>query len=86
MKKSVATSLLILFLGVLLSAVPLSARAQCTLCKSVVESSRTEKDGYDPTGLNKGIFYLMTVPYLLIGTVGFLWYRNSQKNKDKANS
>jgi len=67
--------------GILLSMVPLSVQAQCVLCKSQVESSRTEKDGYDVTGLNKGIVYLMTVPYLLMGTVGYLWYRNSKKNK-----
>ncbi|WP_232066397.1 MULTISPECIES: hypothetical protein [Hymenobacter] len=60
---------------------PRSVQAQCTMCKTQVEASRTDKEGYDTSGLNKGILYLMTIPYLLIGTVGFWWYRNNKKKK-----
>lgn len=70
-----------MLLGFLLSMLPLSAQAQCTMCKTQVESSRQDKDGYDTTGLNKGILYLMVIPYVLMGTVGFFWYRNSKKKK-----
>ncbi|GAB3306704.1 hypothetical protein GCM10027348_37620 [Hymenobacter tenuis] len=73
--------MLALLLGVLLSALPLNVQAQCTMCKTQVEASRQEKDGYDTTGLNKGILYLMTIPYVLIGTVGYFWYRHSQQKK-----
>jgi hypothetical protein len=81
MKKTVGAGLFALFLAVLLSVAPLAVQAQCTMCKTQVEAARTEKDSYDTSGLNKGIVYLMTIPYLLIGTVGYLWYRNSHKKK-----
>jgi hypothetical protein len=81
MKKTVFAGALTLLLGVLLSFLPLNAQAQCTMCKTQVEASRQEKDGYDTTGLNKGILYLMTIPYVLMGTVGYFWYRNSKKKK-----
>ncbi|WP_303310578.1 hypothetical protein [Hymenobacter sp. BT730] len=81
MKKVFAWGILALLLSCGLSLLPLSVQAQCTMCKTQVEASRTEKSGYDTTGLNKGILYLMTIPYVLIGTVGFFWYRNSQKKK-----
>ncbi|WP_460614187.1 hypothetical protein [Hymenobacter seoulensis] len=81
MKKILCSGMLALLLGVLLSALPLSVQAQCTMCKTQVEASRQEKDGYDTTGLNKGILYLMTIPYVLIGTVGYFWYRHSQQKK-----
>ncbi|MBC6990449.1 hypothetical protein [Hymenobacter sp. BT491] len=60
---------------------PIAAQAQCTMCKTQVESARTEKDAADYTGLNKGIVYLMTIPYLLMGAVGFFWYRHSHQKK-----
>ncbi|WP_426492836.1 hypothetical protein [Hymenobacter sp. 102] len=84
MKKVVNAGLFTLVVALLLSVLPLSTQAQCTMCKTQVEASRQEKDGYDTTGLNKGILYLMTIPYVLIGTVGFFWYRHSQQQKKKA--
>ena len=53
------------------------AVAQCVMCKSQVEAARAEKDDYDVTGLNKGILYMAAIPYLLMGAVGFLWYRRT---------
>jgi len=85
MKKAAFGGFLTLVVAVLLSVLPLASQAQCTMCKTQVEASRQEKDGYDTTGLNKGILYLMTIPYVLIGTVGFFWYRHSQQQKKKAN-
>jgi hypothetical protein len=32
-------------------------------------------------GLNKGILYLMTVPYLVLGGIGFMVYRNWKGGK-----
>jgi len=81
MKKMFATALFALLLGVLFSLAPQPATAQCTMCKTQVESARKEKEGYDPSGLNKGILYMAAIPYLLIGTVGYFWYRNSKAKK-----
>lgn len=59
------------------------ALAQCVMCKSQVEAARAEKDDYDVSGLNKGIVYMMTVPYLLMGAVGFFWYRRTHPKPNK---
>jgi len=67
--------LLALLLTAGLAAAPLRSPAQCVLCSTQVETARQEKDGYEPGGLNKGILYLMTIPYLLMGAVGYGWYR-----------
>ena len=77
MKKTFFAASLALLLGVLLSLAPLAARAQCVMCKSQVEAARQERDDYDVAGLNKGIVYMMAVPYLLMGAVGYFWYRRT---------
>jgi hypothetical protein len=82
MKKAAITGLFTLLLGVLLSFAPQLAQAQCSMCKTQVESARGNKEDYDASGLNKGILMLMTVPYVLMGVVGFIWYRHS-KGKGK---
>ncbi len=73
MKKLIFSLLLTLLT---LSAVS-PALAQCVMCKSQVEAARQERDDYDVAGLNKGIVYMMSVPYLLMGAVGFVWYRRT---------
>ncbi|OKL39474.1 hypothetical protein [Pontibacter flavimaris] len=64
------------------------AYSQCAMCRATVESNvgtGSDASGNEVgSGLNMGILYLMVVPYLLIGTVGFLWYKNSRKNANKA--
>ena len=81
MKKVLLTALFALVLGALFSLSPRTAAAQCTMCKTQVESARSEKDGYDFSGLNKGILYMAAIPYLLVGAVGYFWYRNSKAKK-----
>ena len=77
MKKTFFAAASALLLGVLLSLAPLGAQAQCVMCKSQIEAARQERDDYDVAGLNKGIVYMMTVPYILMGAVGFFWYRRT---------
>jgi hypothetical protein len=81
MRKTAIFSLFALVLSLFLSLTPLLASAQCSMCKTQVESARNEKGEYDTSGLNSGILYLMTVPYILIGTVGYFWYRHSHQPK-----
>ena len=84
MKKLVVKSFFVAVLALLVGLAPLAASAQCTMCKTQVESSRTEKDGYDFSGLNKGILYMATIPYLLMGVVGYMWYRKTHSLKKTA--
>ncbi|AKD03576.1 hypothetical protein PKOR_11060 [Pontibacter korlensis] len=64
------------------------AYSQCAMCRATVESnvgtgSRTPESEVG-SGLNTGILYLMIVPYILIGTVGFLWYKSNRKKEKEA--
>lgn len=58
-------------------------QAQCAMCRSSVASNHADHNRLTRfgDGLNKGILYLMAIPYILGGTVGFLWYRSYRKNK-----
>lgn len=49
--------------------------AQCPMCKMAAESN-LENGGTAGKGLNKGILYILTMPYLLVATIGFIWYKN----------
>ncbi|MBA9079021.1 hypothetical protein [Rufibacter quisquiliarum] len=67
----------VVVMALLLSVIP--AEAQCAMCRASVESSSGGPTDTIANGLNKGILYLMAVPYVLIGCVGFFWYRYSKK-------
>jgi hypothetical protein len=54
--------------------------AQCSMCKAVVESE-IDSGGLSALGINKGILYLMIIPYLLIMGVGYVLYKNYKKNR-----
>jgi hypothetical protein len=59
---------------------PEDAYSQCPMCKLSAESNLRD-GGSQGKGLNAGILYMFALPYLLVGTLGFLWYRN-RKNYD----
>ena len=62
---------LILILAIILNS---EATAQCAMCKAVAENA--QEDGYGlANGLNSGILYLMGIPYLLLGTLFFVFFR-----------
>ena len=54
-------------------------QAQCAMCRATVESNVEAQESTVGAGLNSGILYLMTIPYILIGTFGFIWYRYNLK-------
>ncbi len=54
-------------------AVPLTA--QCPMCKATAESN-LKHGGTAGRGLNTGILYMLLAPYLLVGTIGYIWWRN----------
>lgn len=69
------------FVGILtmliLSAADLLA--QCAMCRGSVESTMGNGRNNVGVGLNTGIVYLFVMPYLIVGVIGYLWYRNSKK-------
>lgn len=60
-------------------------KAQCAMCKAVIESE-TESGGAIAESVNSGILYLMAFPYLLVGVVGFIIYKNYLKKRANSNS
>lgn len=50
-------------------------QAQCPMCRMSAEANLKD-GGTAAAGLNKGIIYLLTIPYILIGTIGYFWWRN----------
>ncbi|WP_053992960.1 hypothetical protein [Mangrovimonas sp. TPBH4] len=65
-------------IGLLLS---LDSFAQCAMCRAVLES---EEGLSAAEGVNNGIVYLMAIPYILIGGLGFIIYYKffrTQKSK-----
>ncbi|MGM5468854.1 hypothetical protein ACS386_01120 [Flavobacteriaceae bacterium LMO-SS05] len=49
----------------------LRASAQCAMCRAVLE---TEEGQLAAEGVNNGIMFLMSIPYLLVAGIGFMIY------------
>ena len=48
------------------------------MCRAALES---EGNGVKAEAVNDGIVYLMAIPYILVGAVGYYIYRMKMKNK-----
>jgi hypothetical protein len=46
--------------------------SQCAMCRAVLES---QEDQSISAGLNDGIIYLMAIPYIVVGVMGFIIYK-----------
>ena len=57
--------------------------AQCAMCKATVENGLQNGTSKIGSGLNTGILYLMVIPYILFGVIGFYWYKSSKKEKSQ---
>jgi len=71
---------LVLIIAVFGLAVTFSvtAKAQCAMCTTAVESN-SQAGKTTTKGLNHGIMYLLAAPYLAIGVVGFIWYKKYRR-------
>lgn len=70
-------------LGLLLSLLAPAAtvQAQCPMCKASLESN-LKNGGTAGKGINKGIFMMLFMPYVLVGSIGYVWWRNRKRNYD----
>jgi hypothetical protein len=73
----------ILFLVLASCFIHFGALAQCAMCRASVENNVSNGETSIGAGLNNGILYLVVMPYLMAGIIGFLWYRTSKKKKAK---
>ncbi len=79
--KKIQRVLLILSLTLTFNCISVDTQAQCPMCKMSAENNMKD-GGTAGKGLNKGIFMMLGMPYVLVGTIGVLWYRN-RKNEDE---
>lgn len=64
------------------------SKAQCPMCKTNVEKAMQDEGNTTGLGLNDGILYLLSIPYIVVGAIGIYWYRNRQnaiKNQKSEN-
>jgi hypothetical protein len=51
---------------------PIASKAQCAMCRAALES---EEGGVKAEAVNDGIVYLMAIPYVLVGVIGYFIYK-----------
>ncbi len=59
----------ILVVLVLLLIFTIDSRAQCAMCKAAAESDLENNSKSIARGLNKGILFLMAMPYLIVSVI-----------------
>ena len=82
MKRIVKSIILILGLSLLSGSLPTQQlNAQCPMCRIAAESN-LKNGGTEGKGLNAGILFMLAMPYLIIGGIGLVWYKNRTKGVD----
>lgn len=57
---------------------PKELEAQCAMCRAVLESGESQEAA---EGINNGIVYLMAIPYLVVGVIGYFVYKTMKPAK-----
>lgn len=68
---------------ILLFFIANQAIAQCPMCRSAVESSMNEGSKSVGMGLNSGILFMLGTVYLVLFSVGFMWYKKYKANQQQ---
>jgi hypothetical protein len=63
----------------------IQAVAQCPMCRMSLESN-LKNGGTAGSGINAGILFLLATPYLLVGGIAFVWFRNRKSQQDNVES
>lgn len=61
-------------------AVPDVGKSQCAMCSLTAENA-TENGNAQGKGLNKGILFLLAIPYIATLGIGILWYKKYRSKK-----
>jgi hypothetical protein len=77
-KKKKAKSLCSLFFILYSLFFSLSSNAQCAMCRAALAG---ESNKAQAQAVNNGIVYLMVIPYLLVGGIGYYIYRMKKRKK-----
>jgi len=72
----------VLFVMFILVSATAEVSAQCAMCRTTLENNYSNGDPGIAAGINTGILYLLSMPYLAVIILGYLWYKSS-KNASK---
>ena len=84
-KIRVGLTVLFVLVVIVVCALPADVLAQCPMCRMSAQSNM-ENGGSAGRGLNNGILYMLAMPYLIIGTVGYFWWKNRKKGGESEES
>ena len=56
------------------------AFAQCAMCRTQLENNVSNGETGIAAGINTGILYLLSMPYLIVMVLGYFWYKSSRRN------
>jgi len=59
----------------------IDAAAQCPMCKLSAEQN-LKMGGTAGKGLNRGILMMLAMPYVIVGSLGYVWIRNRKKEEE----
>lgn len=65
-----------------LAAPNMELNAQCPMCKIGAESN-LKNGGAAGKGLNTGILFMLSAPYLIVGGIGYMWWKNRKKDDEE---
>jgi hypothetical protein len=68
-----------IIIGIVASSI--ESLAQCPMCRITLESN-LKNGGTAGSGMNAGIFMLLCMPYLIVGTIAFVWWKNRKTKED----
>lgn len=71
----------ILLLIIMLTFISIDSFGQCAMCRTTIESSISNGRSNIATGLNTGILYLLSAPYLLVAAIAYFWFKQSKKEQ-----
>jgi Na+/H+ antiporter NhaC len=62
--------------GICFFFIGFSSNAQCAMCRAALNG---EENKVKAAAINDGIVYLMVIPYVLVGALGYYIYRMKKK-------
>jgi hypothetical protein len=72
-----------LIIGFLMISAANETFAQCAMCRSTLENNYSNGNPGIAAGINTGILYLLSMPYLAVIIIGYLWYKSSKNAQKK---
>ena len=73
----------VLLVCLLMVVACLSTQAQCAMCQGQVETA-TDAGSSVALGINKGVLYIFMMPYLIMATLGYFWWKGRKRDEQTA--